>query len=304
MLLEETLEYLAPGGRDELMIDATMGEGGHSYAFLSRFPDLCVVGVEKDSAIQERARERLAQFGSRVQFYHDWSQDFFEHYPAALKRPDIVLADLGISLFHYREGGRGFAFEGDEALDMRLDTSRGAPASEILARMSEAQIADILYKNSGERYSRRISRAIVQQRPINTNTELSQLVKRAVPASYRYGPIHPATRTFMALRIEVNEELSGLPSLLNNAFNALKPGGKLGVISFHSLEDRVVKNFFRMKKRDCSCPPEAPKCTCAGRELEIVTPKGVIAGEAEIRQNPPSRSARLRVAQKIKETVI
>jgi len=308
VLLEETVQYLAPRGKGELMIDATMGEGGHSYAFLSHFPDLAIVGLDADPAIQERARTRLAEFGGRVQFYAGWSQDFFAAYPAGLKRPNTVLVDCGISMFHYMCGGRGFGFSGDEPLDMRLDTSRGVSAAEILAQMSEREIADILYKNAGERYSRRIARAIVRERQrggVTTNTGLSELVKAAVPAAYRHGHIHPATRTFMALRIAVNAEFSGLSAMLEGALKALEPGGRLGVISFHSLEDRIVKNFFRMRNRDCTCPPQAPSCVCGGqREINILTRKGVTANEEEVRRNPPSRSARLRVAEKIREAQI
>jgi 16S rRNA (cytosine1402-N4)-methyltransferase len=287
-----------------MMIDATMGEGGHSHAFLSRFPDLFIMGIDADPAIQAVAQQRLAEFGNRVQFYRGWSQDFFAAYPAGLARPNTVLADLGISLFHYKNSGRGFSFSAGEKLDMRLDTSRGLSAAEFLMQMSERDIADTLYNNAGERYSRRIARAIVQERQrgaIATAAALSELVERAVPAVYRHGPIHPATRTFMALRVEVNRELSRLPALLEGALEALEPGGRLGVISYHSAEDRIVKNFFKMKNRDCVCPPQAPSCTCGGqRKVNILTRKGVTAGEAEIRRNPPSRSARLRVAEKIK----
>jgi 16S rRNA (cytosine1402-N4)-methyltransferase len=254
---------------------------------LSRFPDLSIVGVDADPAIQSVARERLAEFGGRVQFFTGWAQDFFADYPAELRRPHTVFADLGVSLFHYQKSGRGFSFS----------------AEELLMRMSEADIADILYKNAGERYSRRIARAIVRERQrgaISTAAALSDLIWRAVPASYRYGPIHPATRSFMALRIEVNRELSRLPELLAGALEVLQPGGRLGVISFHGLEDRIVKDFFRMNSRDCTCPPQAPKCICGGRrKVNVLTRKGVTAGEAEMRRNPPSRSARLRVAEKI-----
>ena len=305
VLLEETIQYLAPRGRDELMIDATMGEGGFSHAMLSRYPDLSIIGVDADPAIQAVAREQLAEFGSRAQFFTGWSQDFFAAYPAALKRPRTVIADLGVSLFHYKKSGRGFGFSADEPLDMRLDASSGFSASQLLMRMSEKDIADMLYKNAGERYSRRIARAIVQERQngcVSTAAALSELIKGAVPAAYRYGPIHPATRTFMALRIEVNQELARLPELLEGALNVLSPGGRLGVISFHSAEDRIVKDFFREKSKDCTCPPQAPVCVCGGRrKVNILTRKGVTAGEAEVRRNPPSRSARLRVAEKIKE---
>jgi 16S rRNA (cytosine1402-N4)-methyltransferase len=305
VLLEQVLNCLAPRGKNELLIDATVGEGGHSYAFLSRFHDLSVVGVDADPAIQAVARERLAEFGDRVRFFTGWSQDFFAAYPAELKRPDTVLIDLGISLFHYEKSGRGFSFSADEKLDMRLNPVEGFSAAQILAQRPEKEIADILYKNAGERYSRRIAQAIARERQkgaISTAAALSELVKRAVPASYRHGPIHPATRTFMALRIAVNGELERLPKLLEGALRVLKPGGRLGVISFHSLEDRAVKTFFKMKARDCSCPPEQAVCECSGlRSVNILTPKGVTADEDEMKRNPPSRSARLRVAEKIEE---
>ncbi|MDR0289316.1 MAG: 16S rRNA (cytosine(1402)-N(4))-methyltransferase RsmH, partial [Treponema sp.] len=224
-------------------------------------------------------------------------------YPAGLKKPGAVRVDLGIRMFHYRKAGRGFSFSADEALDMRLDPSSGVSAAEILARMAEKEIADILYRNGGERYSRRIARAIVLQRQhgaISTSAALAELIERAVPPSYRHGPLHPATRSFMALRITVNGELERLPALLEGALEALRPGGRLGVISFHALEDKVVKEFFKMKSRDCTCPPEFPSCQCGGRrKVNVLARKGVTAGEAEIRQNPPSRSARLRVAEKV-----
>ena len=303
VLPEQVLHYLAPRSRNELLIDATVGEGGHSYAFLSRFGDLSVVGVDADPVIQAVARERLAEFGERMRFFTGWSHDFFAAYPSDLERPDTILIDLGISTFHYEKSGRGFSFSAGEKLDMRLDTSRGFSAAELLAQRPEKEIADILYNNAGERYSRRIARAIAQERQrgaISTAEALSELVKRAVPASYRHGPIHPATRTFMALHIAVNGELERLPGLLESALNVLKPGGRLGVISFHSVEDRVVKNFFKTKNKSCICPPEQAVCKCAGlRSVNILTPKGVTADEDEINRNPPSRSARLRVAEKI-----
>ena len=303
VLLEETMQYLAPRKGAELMVDATMGEGGHSYAFLSRFADLNIVGIDADASIQAVAKERLAEFGERVRFYSGWSEEFFAAYPAELKRPDTVLADLGVSLFHYEKSGRGFSFRRDEKLDMRLDVSSGVSAAELLARLPKDELADLLYNNAGERYSRRIAHAVCAQREtgtITTTAALAGLVEQVVPAVYRRGPVHPATKTFQALRIAVNGELSRLVDLLEGALRVLAPGGRLGVISFHSLEDRIVKNFFKTKNKDCTCPPQAPVCQCRGRRsVNIVTRKGVAAGDAEIKLNPPSRSARLRVVEKI-----
>ncbi|MDR1576262.1 MAG: 16S rRNA (cytosine(1402)-N(4))-methyltransferase RsmH [Treponema sp.] len=302
-LLEETIQYLAPRNGAELMVDATVGEGGHSYAFLSRFPDLKIIGIDADRDLRAVAMRRLEEFGGRVHFYSGWAQAFFAEYPAELKRPDTILADLGVSLYHYEKSGRGFSFQKDEALDMRLDASSGNSAAELLDRLPEKELADLLYNNSGERYSRRIARLIVEERQkgtITTTAALASLVERAAPASYRYGPIHPATRTFQALRIAVNGELSRLPDLLEGALRVLEPGGRLGIITFHSLEDRIVKNFFRMKNKDCTCPPEAPICRCEGRRsVNMLTRKGIVPADEEIVRNPPSRSARLRVVEKI-----
>jgi 16S rRNA (cytosine1402-N4)-methyltransferase len=297
------MRILAPRRGGELMVDATMGEGGHSYAFLSRYRDLRIIGVDADPDILAIAKQRLGEFGDRVHFYSGWSQDFFAEYPAELKRPDAILIDLGISLFHYERSSRGFSFRKEEFLDMRLDVSGGSTAADLLARLSEGDIADLLYNNAGERYSRRIARAVAEQRkqaPVTTTTALAGLVERAVPPSYRRGKAHSATKTFQALRIAVNGELSRLPDLLEGALRILEPGGRLGIITFHSLEDRVVKNFFRQKNKDCTCPPEAPICRCEGRRaVNVLTRKGITPAKAEIEKNPPSRSARLRAVEKV-----
>ena len=303
VLLEETLKYLSPRKNGELMIDATMGEGGHSFAFLSQFPELKVIGIDADPEIQKVARKRLKAFGGRVQFYSGWSQDFFSEYPGEYKRPDTILMDLGVSLFHYEKSGRGFSFRYDEPLDMRIDTSTGFSAAELIEKLPEKDLADLIYNNGEERYSRRIARAVIEAKAngaISSSAVLAEIVERAVPPVYRRGPIHPATRTFQALRIAVNGELSRLASLLEAAFRLLESGGRLGVISFHSLEDRIVKNFFRDRNKDCICPPEEPICKCRGqRTVTILTRKGIKAGEEEIRKNPPSRSARFRAAEKV-----
>lgn len=303
VLLEECLAYLAPRRENELMIDATLGEGGHSYAFLTRFPTLRIVGVDADPKIQAVARERLAVFGDRIHFYNGWSQEFFADLPGEIKRPDTILIDLGISLFHYERSGRGFSFRGDEPLDMRIDPSSPVSAADLVASLPEADLADLLYRNAEERFSRRIARAIVAARGsgrIETAGALAAIVASAIPGAYRRHPIHPATRTFQALRIAVNGELDRLLGLLEAALRSLESGGRLGVISFHSLEDRIVKNFFREKNKSCTCPPEAPICTCDGRRtVTILTKKAVGPTVAEERSNPPSRSAKLRVVEKV-----
>ncbi|MCL2320436.1 MAG: 16S rRNA (cytosine(1402)-N(4))-methyltransferase RsmH, partial [Treponema sp.] len=206
-------------------------------------------------------------------------------------------------LFHYEKSGRGFSFRYDEKLDMRIDTSSGISAAELIRRLSEKDLADLIYANGEERYSRRIARAIGEAKKsasLTSSAALAEIVEQAVPPAYRHGPIHPATRTFQALRIAVNGELSRLGDLLEAAFRTLENGGRMGVISFHSLEDRIVKNFFREKNRDCICPPEAPICKCGGqRAVTVLTRKGIQAGEEELRKNPPSRSARFRAVEKV-----
>jgi 16S rRNA (cytosine1402-N4)-methyltransferase len=303
VLPEEILETLAPRRGGELLVDATVGEGGHSYGFLSRFPDLEVAALDADPEILERARERLGEFGDRVKFYPGWSHDFFAAYPGGLRRPDLILMDLGVSLFHYERGGRGFSFRKDEPLDMRLDRGRGRSAAELIARIGERELADLLYLNAGERYSRRIARGIVEARSrsaLTGSAALAEIVERAVPGAYRRGPTHPATRTFQALRIAVNGELDRLPERLAAAFRVLAPGGRMGVVSFHSAEDRIVKNFFREKGGGSTRSPDAPIGRSGGQGLvKFLTRKGIAPQDEEIRRNPPSRSARLRAVEKV-----
>ncbi|MDR2517322.1 MAG: 16S rRNA (cytosine(1402)-N(4))-methyltransferase RsmH [Spirochaetaceae bacterium] len=302
VLLEETLSLLAPEAADEWMVDATVGEGGHSFAFLSRFPGLRVTGIDVDREILAVARERLAVFAGRVRFHAGWSGDFFaETRNEAGEKPGRILIDLGISSFHYEKGRRGFSFRRDEELDMRLDPRYGESAGSLLRRLSERDLADLLYRYGGERFSRRIARLVAGERrraPVFSSVSFAELVSRAVPPAFRRGPIHPATRSFQALRIAVNGELEKLPALLEDALAALKPGGRLGVISFHSGEDRVVKNCFREKSRDSRRAAETPIKEKGEAAFRLVTPKPVVPGEDERRKNPPSRSAKLRVIEK------
>ncbi len=307
VLLQECLNFLSPAGepfeKHALMIDSTLGEGGHSFAFLSKFPDLKIIGLDADKNIQSRARERLAPFGERMNFFNGWFNDFYENYDLSGQRPDLILFDLGISVYHYEKSGRGFSFRHDEPLDMRLNASEGESASDIVNDWKEEELANMIYLYSDEKLSRRIARAIVEARKggkIASSKALAEIIWNAVPANYRYGQIHPATRTFQALRIAVNSELRRLPAALHSAFNVLNPGGKMGVITFHSLEDRIVKNYFRNLGRQCVCPPEQAVCSCGGTACaELLTRKAVEPTLEEIKSNSPSRSAKLRVVRKI-----
>ena len=311
VLLRECLSYLSPVGepfeKNALMIDSTLGEGGHSEAFLSEFPGLRVLGLDRDRTIQERARERLSAYGGRMDFHNGWFDEFYASYPEDKERPSIILFDLGISVYHYERSGRGFSFRHDEPLDMRLDFGTGESAADIVNGEREEALADMIYLYSDERMSRRIAGAIVEARQkgrIESSKRLAEIVRDAVPWRYRHGGIHPATRTFQALRIAVNSELRRLPGALRDAFRVLEVGGKMGVISFHSLEDRIVKNFFRNLGKKCVCPPEQARCVCGGVPCaEILTRKPVEPCGEEVMRNPPSRSARLRVIRKSREAV-
>lgn len=308
VLLNECLDYLSPIGesfeKNALMIDSTLGEGGHSFNFLSKFENLKIVGLDADKVIQAKAKERLSCFGQRMNFFNGWFNDFYANYPSEYEKPDLILFDLGISVFHYEKSDRGFSFRYDEKLDMRLNAESEKSAADLVNELSETELADMIYLYGEEKLSRRIAKAIVDARSggkIESSKALAEIIWNCVPANYRYGQIHPATRTFQALRIAVNGELKRLPKALSDAFACLKPGGKMGVITFHSLEDRIVKNYFRNLGKQCVCPPEVAVCRCGGSECaEILTRKPVCPTEEEIKANSPSRSAKLRVIRKIK----
>jgi len=300
VLPEEVMEYLAPAADGGFGVDATLGEGGHAARFLERFPSFSLAGIDADKVILNRARERLASYGERIRFFNCWAGEFFNAYPSDLPKPDRILFDLGISLFHYETSRRGFSFRQDEFLDMRLDVSGGKTAAELIAALTEKELADLIYKNAEERYSRRIAAAIKKQGPVTTTGALAGIVAASVPAPYRRGPVHPATRTFQAIRMAVNGEAEKLPVMLESALSVLKTGGRMGVISFHSGEDRLVKNFFRSRSRDYFPAEEAP--IYRGGTVRILTRKPVTAGEEERVNNPPSRSAKFRAVEKINET--
>lgn len=309
VLLTECLEYLSPIGEDfeknALMVDSTLGEGGHTFNFLSKYPSLKIIGLDADSVIQAKAKERLSEFSNRVNFYNGWFSDFYASYPSEYEKPNLILFDLGISVFHYEKSQRGFSFRYDEKLDMRLNPLSEKSASNLVNELNEEELANLIYLYGEEKYSRRIARRICEVRQstaIESSSQLASLIYECVPADYRYGSIHPATKTFQALRIAVNGELKRLPLSLFNAFNCLKAGGKMGVITFHSLEDRIVKNFFRNLGKKCVCPPNVATCRCGGKECAtLITRKPICPTKEEISDNSPSRSAKLRVVRKIKD---
>ena len=300
VLLPEVLTHLVPPAEQALMIDATLGEGGHAEAFLGRYPMLTLIGIDADESILAVARARLASFAGRTRLVNAWFGAFLQEYIE--QSPDLILMDLGISRFHYQASGRGFSFDRDEELDMRLGADLPVTAADIVNTSEPDELADILFNFGEERFARKIVSRIVRERekaPIASAVRLATIIASEVPDHYRHRRIHPATRTFQALRIAVNRELEQLQKGLEEAIRVLKPGGRIGVITFHSLEDRIVKTFFREKSRECTCPPEWPICQCGGTaELRLVTGKPLTASDEEVAQNPASRSAKLRVAEK------
>lgn len=283
-------------------VDGTVGAGGHAAAILEAAPDARLLGLDRDPAALALARERLALFGERAMLVHASYEDMPAQVAAWLgegAQVDGILLDLGVSSMQLDQAERGFAFMQEGPLDMRFDPTSDVPTAADLVNLLEAdELADILYRYGEERHSRRIAQAIVANRPFHTTRELAEVVASA----YR-GPrekIHPATRTFQALRIAVNDELGAVERTLPRAIDLLRPGGRLAVISFHSLEDRIVKQTFKREATDCICPPRQPVCTCGHTaSVKLITRKPVEADDAEIAHNPRSRSAKLRVVERL-----
>lgn len=303
VLLRECLSLLPPEGTFSLLCDSTVGEGGHSCAVLSQFPNLRIAAVDADEAILKKAKQRLSPFQNRVSFFNSWFDDFYKNYPPELSKPDAILFDLGISMFHYVESNRGFSFQADETLDMRLNANEKKTAFDIVNKTNERELSNILFQFAEETHSRQIARAICSERKthaIQTSRELSEIVFHALPKNIRYGKINPATKTFQAIRIAVNGELERLPRALFSAFQILRAGGHLAVITFHSLEDKIVKKFFKNLSKACVCPVTESVCTCGGfSRAKLITGKAVLPTEEERETNPASRSAKLRVIEKL-----
>lgn len=299
VLLAETIELLAPMPGD-VFVDATLGLGGHTQALLETEATLRVIGIDQDVEAMKLAKERLKQFGDRVEF----RQGNFADIRKLADSADGILADLGVSSLQFDSETRGFSFRFDAPLDMRMDAEGDdETAAELLERLSEEEIANIIYGYGEERFSRRIARRIVERRssgsPVRTTKELAELVERSVPRKPK-DKIHPATKTFQALRIAVNRELEVLERFLKDSIDLLKPNGRLAVISFHSLEDRMVKQAFLRASGKCQCPPRIPQCICgAAKQVEILTKKPITAGDDELDVNPRSRSAKLRAVRKL-----
>lgn len=265
---------IQPGGS---YLDATVGGGGHSSLILAAQPDVRVTALDQDLQALQASRQKLADFGDRVEFHHT---NFAEFEPGE-QQFDGILADLGVSSAQFDWGARGFSFRQAAPLDMRMNQQQELTAATVINTWDETELANLIYTYGEERLSRRIARRIVECRPFHTTTELAEAIFHAVPRSYRYGRIHPATRTFQALRIAVNRELEVLETFLQKAPLWLKPHGRLAIISFHSLEDRIVKHALKESEW-----------------LLVITKKPIVPSEAETEQNNRARSAKLRVAER------
>ena len=277
VLLAEAIAGLEIVAGDRYL-DATLGGGGHSQAILAAAADVRLTAIDRDAVALEAARARLAEFGDRVEFWRGNFADF-EADPGTFGG---ILADLGVSSPQFDTPERGFSFQHEAALDMRMDERQALTAAEIVNHWDERELADLIYEYGEERLSRRIARHLVGKRPFQTTTALAEAIATCVPGKYRHGRIHPATRTFQALRIAVNAELTSLETFLPKATQWLRPGGVLAIISFHSLEDRRVKYHVR----------DSPY-------LEAIVKKPIVAGPEECRQNPRARSAKLRLARRL-----
>jgi len=286
-MANEVLSQLAPLRPDALIVDGTLGEGGHSILFLKNFPKCRVIGIDADRIIGEKSKNRLSPWKDRFRYIQGWSDDVLENWANGI--PDIILMDLGISNYHFKESGRGFSFKLDEPLDMRFDVDGKIDALNLVNSLAENELSELIYNYGEERFSQRIARAIVRERlkkKIQNSRQLAAVVAKSIPIQSRHKRIHAATRTFQALRIAVNSELDRLSRLLRFAPPLLVRGGRLGIISFHSLEDRLVKRAYLALDSK------------SGGEFKVVNRKPIRPGDEEISINPSSRGAKFRILEK------
>jgi len=299
VLLDEVIAGLQPQ-RGDYFVDCTVGLGGHAAAILEKIsPPGRLLGIDADPEAIKLSQDKLSDYGEAVTLVND----NFVNLEAICKRyhfhpVDGILFDLGVSSLQLDTAERGFSFHLDAPLNMSFDTGQELTASDIVNSFSEQELAKLIEKYGEERHSRRIARYIVQNRPIATTVELASLVERAL--SGKRARIHPATRTFMALRIAVNNELQNLELALKQTINLLRPGGRLTVVSYHSLEDRIVKQFMRYAASSCLCPPGTVVCRCGHvPTLKLISRKVIKPTSLEIESNPRSRSAKLRIAERL-----
>ncbi|MDO4360999.1 MAG: 16S rRNA (cytosine(1402)-N(4))-methyltransferase RsmH [Eubacteriales bacterium] len=303
VLLDECIENLAikPDG---IYVDGTLGLGGHSYEIASRLTTGRLIGIDRDETAIARAGERLAPFAGKITLVHgNFSDTASILDDLGIDAVDGMLFDLGVSSPQLDEAERGFSYMNDAPLDMRMDRSEGLTAYDVVNDYSADRLNRIFWDYGEERYARRISAAIIaarEKKPVETTFELVDIIKGALPAAALREKQHPAKRCFQAIRIAVNDELGAISALMDTAPDKLKLGGRLCVISFHSLEDRIVKSGIAARENGCTCPREAPICTCGFiKTLKSVCRKPILPGADEIERNPRARSAKLRVAERV-----
>lgn len=302
VMVDEVLHYLNCSGAG-IYVDATLGDGGHAEEICRRLgPKGRLIGIDWDEAALARAGERLTVHAAKVELIHSsYTQLASVLDGIGLEKVDGILLDLGVSTLQLLEPSRGFSFHHSEPLDMRMDQRLPLRASDLVNSLPAGELVRILYRYGEERWARRIAAGIIQHRtrygPIEVSGDLVDIIKGAIPAAGRRTGGHPARRTFQALRIAVNRELDNIETVLPETVRCLAKGGRLCIIAYHSLEDRIVKHFLRDRSQRCSCPPLAP-CTCKGEgEMTLLTRRAVAPTEAEISRNPRSRSAKLRAAE-------
>ncbi len=298
VLYQEIILSLRPHSPG-LYLDGTLGAGGHAWGILTASqPDGKLLGLDVDPQALAMARERLSTFGERAILVQASYVDLQTQLSRiGWKTVDGIVLDLGVSSMQIDTPERGFSFQADGPLDMRFDPRQATRASDLVNQLPERELSDLIWRYGEERRSRKIAQAIVQARPLFTTRQLAEVILRV---GGQRGKIHPATRTFQALRIAVNQELQALEKVLPAAVSALASGGRLAVIAFHSLEDRLVKQFAQRESRDCICPPDQPVCTCGHKAtINIITRHPIEASEVEKKENSRSRSAKLRVVEKI-----
>ena len=303
VLLDECLQALAikPDG---IYLDGTLGRAGHSLEILRRLTTGRLIGLDRDLTAIEAAKERLAEFGDRVTLVHSNFSDLGDVLrELGVSGVDGMLFDLGVSSPQLDEAHRGFSYMHDAPLDMRMDSTAQLDAYEVVNTWSYEELRGILFDYGEERYAPQIAKAITRRReekPIETTLELVDIIRAAMPAAALREKQHPAKRSFQAIRIAVNDELGSVEKVMVEAIPCLNPGGRLAVITFHSLEDRIVKNGMANAAKGCTCPPNFPVCVCGNKpKVKLISRKPIVASDEELEVNPRSRSAKLRVCEKI-----
>ncbi len=302
VLLDESIEGLniRKGG---IYVDATLGGGGHTEEILKRATEGRVIGIDQDDYAIERATEKLKDYGNFTAVKSNFSQIDEVLDNLNIEKADGILFDLGVSSFQLDIPERGFSYNNDMPLDMRMDKSRTTTARHIVNGYEEHELSRILWEYGEEKWAARIAKFIVQEREqefIETTGQLVSIIKKAIPKQVRQEGSHPAKRTFQAIRIEVNRELEILEEAIKTAVDRLNPGGRICMITFHSLEDRIVKNTYADLNKDCICPPEFPKCMCDHRrKLKIITKKPIVPSGTEVGENHRAHSAKLRIGERV-----